>query len=160
MRLTDEFTISTPPQRTYELLLDLRNVASCVPGGEVEPPDENGVYKGRVVVRLGPMKFTYDGSALLIGPPRRKAQVVHGVEDPPMNRLQAIPDVWECPLDDDAHGVVDERLSHFVFDETRQDGLTAPFTTLELELVTHTRACPVVAESRPRGRDSAKLIGQ
>ncbi len=66
MRLTDEFTISTPPQRTYELLLDLRNVASCVPGGEVEPPDENGVYKGRVVVRLGPMKFTYDGSARIV----------------------------------------------------------------------------------------------
>ena len=62
MRLTDQFTISTPPERAFELLLDLRNVAPCVPGGEIEEPDEAGVFPGRVVVKLGPMKFTYTGT--------------------------------------------------------------------------------------------------
>ena len=62
MRLSDQFTISTPPDETFERLLDLRNVAGCVPGGEVDPPDEDGVYSGRVSVRLGPMKFAYEGT--------------------------------------------------------------------------------------------------
>lgn len=62
MQLSDEFTIPVPPDRAYELLLDLQNVASCVPGGEIDAPDEAGVYPGRVTVRLGPMKFSYEGT--------------------------------------------------------------------------------------------------
>jgi carbon monoxide dehydrogenase subunit G len=61
MRLTDEFTISTPPDRAFAMLLDLEWVAPCIPGGEVDPPDANGVYPGRVSVKLGPMKFVYTG---------------------------------------------------------------------------------------------------
>lgn len=62
MRLSDEFTISTPPDEAYQGLLDLRNVAPCVPGGEIDEPDGEGVYPGRVTVRLGPMKFSYAGT--------------------------------------------------------------------------------------------------
>lgn len=62
MRLTDEFTIPVPPALAYEYLLDLENVAPCVPGGEIDPPDGEGVYPGRVTVKLGPMKFTYAGT--------------------------------------------------------------------------------------------------
>jgi carbon monoxide dehydrogenase subunit G len=62
MRLNDEFVIPVAPDRAYALLLRLENVATCVPGGQIEPPDADGVYAGRVVVKLGPMKFTYDGT--------------------------------------------------------------------------------------------------
>ena len=62
MRFTDEFTISLPPDRAYERLLDLAAVAPCVPGGEIDPPDADGVYPGRVTVKLGPMRFTYAGT--------------------------------------------------------------------------------------------------
>lgn len=62
MRLEDEFTISTPPDEAFERLLDLRLVAPCVPGAEIDDPDAEGVYPGRVAVRLGPMKFTYAGT--------------------------------------------------------------------------------------------------
>lgn len=62
MQLADEFIIPVAPDRTFTLLLDLQNVASCVPGGEIEAPDDEGVYAGRVVVRLGPMKFSYEGT--------------------------------------------------------------------------------------------------
>lgn len=61
MRLEDEFTITTPPDRAYELLLDLRRVAPCVPGAEIGEPDAEGFHPGRVSVKVGPMKFTYDG---------------------------------------------------------------------------------------------------
>ena len=62
MRLSEEFTIDLPPDRAFELLLDLQNVALCVPGGEIDPPGADGVYAGRVVVKLGPMKFSYEGT--------------------------------------------------------------------------------------------------
>lgn len=62
MRLADEFTIPVPPDRAFELLLDLANVAPCVPGGELDAPDAEGVYPGRVTVKLGPMRFTYAGT--------------------------------------------------------------------------------------------------
>ncbi len=62
MQLTDEFTVPVTPDRAYELLLDLQNVAPCVPGGEIGDPDAEGVYPGRVTVKLGPMKFSYEGT--------------------------------------------------------------------------------------------------
>ena len=61
MRLIDEFTISTAPDRAYAMLLDLALVAPCVPGAEIDAPDQDGVYPGRVSVRRGPMKFVYAG---------------------------------------------------------------------------------------------------
>ncbi len=63
MQLTDEFTIpAVAPDRAYELLLDLQHVAGCVPGGAIDAPDGDGTYPGRVTVKLGPMKFSYEGT--------------------------------------------------------------------------------------------------
>jgi uncharacterized protein len=62
MHLSEEFTIGLPPDRAFDLLLDLQTVAGCVPGGELDPPDADGIHPGRVVVKLGPMKFSYEGT--------------------------------------------------------------------------------------------------
>ena len=62
MQLTDEFTIPVAPDDAYKALLDLQHVAGCVPGGEIDPPDAEGTYPGRVTVKLGPMKFSYEGT--------------------------------------------------------------------------------------------------
>ncbi len=79
MRLTDEFTISTPPDRAFAMLLDLERVAPCVPGGEIDPPDGEGVYPGRVSVKLGPMKFVYAGRVRLAEQdPVRRTAVIEG----------------------------------------------------------------------------------
>jgi len=79
MQLSDEFTIPVEPDRAYELLLDLENVAHCVPGGEIEPPDEEGVYPGRVTVKLGPMKFSYAGTLRIAErDPEARTAVIEG----------------------------------------------------------------------------------
>ena len=62
-----------------------------------------------------------DGSRLLVAPPRHQAQLVHGVEDPAVNRLQAVTNVGKRTGDDDAHRIVDERLLHLLFDEAGQN---------------------------------------
>ena len=79
MQLNDEFTIPVAPDRAFELLLDLQNVAHCVPGGEIGPPDAEGVYKGKVVVRLGPMKFSYEGTVRIAEQdPAARTAVIEG----------------------------------------------------------------------------------
>lgn len=61
MRLSDEFTISTPPDVAFSSLLDMELVAPCVPGAELGAVLEDGSYPGSVSVKLGPMKFVYRG---------------------------------------------------------------------------------------------------
>ena len=80
MQLTDQFTIpGVPPERAYELLLDLQNVATCVPGGEIGSPDEDGVYPGRVTLKLGPMKFSYEGTLRIAErDPESRTAVIEG----------------------------------------------------------------------------------
>jgi carbon monoxide dehydrogenase subunit G len=79
MRLTDEFTISTAPDRAFTMLLDLERVAPCIPGGEIDPPDADGVYPGRVSVKLGPMKFVYAGRVRFTEQdPVRRTAVIEG----------------------------------------------------------------------------------
>lgn len=78
MRLEHEFTIATPPDRAYGLLLDLRRVAPCVPGAEIGEPDAEGLHPGRVSVKVGPMKFVYDGRVRIVerDPATRTAVIV------------------------------------------------------------------------------------
>jgi carbon monoxide dehydrogenase subunit G len=76
MRITDEFAISLAPDRVYERLLDLEQVAPCVPGGEIDTPDADGVYPGRVTVKLGPMRFTYAGTVRIVERDRASRRAV------------------------------------------------------------------------------------
>jgi uncharacterized protein len=77
MRLIDEFSIAGDPDRAYALLLDLTRIAPCVPGGEIGEPDADGAYPGRVSVKLGPMKFVYDGKVRIVDrdPEARTARI-------------------------------------------------------------------------------------
>jgi carbon monoxide dehydrogenase subunit G len=62
VRIENGFTVALPPDRAFELLLDLERVAPCLPGAELRERREDGSYAVAVKVRLGPMRFTYDGS--------------------------------------------------------------------------------------------------
>lgn len=61
MRLVDEFTIESEPASAFAMLVDLQRIGPCVPGGEIDAPNPDGVFPGRVSVKLGPMKFVYSG---------------------------------------------------------------------------------------------------
>jgi carbon monoxide dehydrogenase subunit G len=80
MQLIDSFTIpAVLPDRAYELLLDLQHVAPCVPGGEIGEPDADGIYPGKVTVKLGPMKFSYEGTLQISErDPQTRTAVIEG----------------------------------------------------------------------------------
>jgi uncharacterized protein len=62
MRIENAFTISTPPDETYQLLIDLPLVASCIPGGELGARADDESYPAKVTVKLGPMRLIYQGT--------------------------------------------------------------------------------------------------
>src|SRR6266566_69068 len=54
--------------------------------------------------------FADDGGGFLVRPARNEAELVHGVEDAPVDGLQPVAHIGQRALHDDAHGIVEERL--------------------------------------------------
>jgi carbon monoxide dehydrogenase subunit G len=65
MKLRNEVVMSAPLERTWPLLLDVPRLVSALPGATVEPEGAEGVYRGSLKVRLGPVAMEYEGSARL-----------------------------------------------------------------------------------------------
>jgi carbon monoxide dehydrogenase subunit G len=63
MKLENQFVVDAPVDRTWATLLDIRRVAQCLPGAELESDGSDGVYRGSMSVKLGPMSLSYKGTA-------------------------------------------------------------------------------------------------
>ena len=62
MELEHSFTIPVPAERAWQVLLDVEQVAPCMPGATVNSVDDD-VVTGRIKVKVGPVALTYSGSA-------------------------------------------------------------------------------------------------
>jgi uncharacterized protein len=65
MKLVNEFTVAAPIEQTWTTLLDVERVASCLPGASIEPVGEDGSYRGRMRVKVGPVSMSYGGTVRL-----------------------------------------------------------------------------------------------
>jgi carbon monoxide dehydrogenase subunit G len=61
----NEFVVRAPLETTWETLLDIERVASCMPGAKLESVDAEGVSEGTMKVKLGPISIAYRGSVQL-----------------------------------------------------------------------------------------------
>ena len=62
MELDHSFTVPVPPDRAWDVLLDVQRIAPCMPGATVEEFDGE-VVTGRIKVKVGPVSLTYRGTA-------------------------------------------------------------------------------------------------
>jgi carbon monoxide dehydrogenase subunit G len=62
MELEHSFTIPVSPERAWQVLLDVEQVAPCMPGATVDSVEGDEVT-GRVKVKVGPVALTYAGKA-------------------------------------------------------------------------------------------------
>ena len=84
----------------------------------------DGVVDRRVAVRVVLADdVADDAGGLLVGLGVVVAQFPHGVQDPPVHGLQAVPHVRQGATHDDAHGVVQIGLTHLVFEVYRENFL-------------------------------------
>src|SRR5580692_8870245 len=65
MELDHSFIVPVPPDRAWEVLLDVDRIAPCMPGATVEEFDGE-VVTGRIKVKVGPVSLTYRGTAKFI----------------------------------------------------------------------------------------------
>lgn len=63
MKLENEFSVAAPLEKTWATLLDIRRVAECLPGATLESDGADGVFRGRMKMKLGPMTLGYEGTA-------------------------------------------------------------------------------------------------
>jgi len=62
MEMDHSFTVPVPPERAWDVLLDVERIAPCMPGATVEEFDGE-VVTGRIKVKVGPVSLTYRGTA-------------------------------------------------------------------------------------------------
>jgi uncharacterized protein len=65
MKIDNEFTVSVPIQRAWQVLTDLAGVAPCMPGAQLTGV-QDGVYSGKVKIKVGPVISDYSGTAQFV----------------------------------------------------------------------------------------------
>src|SRR5436309_1789608 len=80
LKLENEFVVAAGIEPTWAMLLDLSRVSDCLPGAKVEPGEDDGVYRGTMRVKLGPVTVDYAGTAELTDVDESARRVVVLVE--------------------------------------------------------------------------------
>ena len=65
MKLRNEVVVAAPLEETWRTLLDVARVARALPGASIEADAVEGVYRGTMRVKLGPVTTEYTGAATL-----------------------------------------------------------------------------------------------
>ena len=59
IQLENSFVVQVPPQRAWDVLLDVPLVVSCMPGAELVDTVGENAWKTKLTVKLGPMTFVF-----------------------------------------------------------------------------------------------------
>lgn len=62
MQIENEFAVAAPPERLWAYLLDVEQVASCMPGAELTETVDERTWKGKVNMKLGPVSLAFAGT--------------------------------------------------------------------------------------------------
>jgi uncharacterized protein len=63
MKLDNEFTVGVPIGQAWGVLTDLELIAPCMPGAQLTGVTDDGVYSGKVRIKVGPVTAEYSGTA-------------------------------------------------------------------------------------------------
>ncbi len=63
MLITNAFDVAQPVDKVWRFFDDIPQVASCLPGAELTEDLGDGKYKGKVAIRMGPVKLQFAGTA-------------------------------------------------------------------------------------------------
>jgi uncharacterized protein len=78
MQITHEFEVSRPVDTVWTFFQDVPSVAECLPGAELLENKGDGVYVGKVSVKLGPLSATFEGEAKVVPDDATKSGSIDG----------------------------------------------------------------------------------
>lgn len=65
MEFDNTLEVPLPPEEAWQVLLDIRRIATCIPGAELTEVVDERTYRGKVAVRIGPVALSLVGQARL-----------------------------------------------------------------------------------------------
>jgi len=63
MLITNDFDVAQPVDRVWQFFQDIPQIASCLPGAELTDDLGDDKYRGKVAVRMGPVRLQFAGTA-------------------------------------------------------------------------------------------------
>ena len=63
MLIKNEFEVAEPVEKVWQFFDNIPQVAACLPGAELTEDLGDGKYKGKVAVRMGPVRLQFAGNA-------------------------------------------------------------------------------------------------
>ncbi len=61
MEFDNSFEVPLAPAQAWDVLMDIRSIAHCMPGAELTEIVDDKNYKGKIAVRLGPVALAFAG---------------------------------------------------------------------------------------------------
>lgn len=83
MEFTNSFEVSLPPEQAWPWLMDVESIVPCMPGAELIEKRDDGSFKGKISVRLGPvgLNFICDAKFVDVDNDKYKARIVASGSD-------------------------------------------------------------------------------
>jgi uncharacterized protein len=76
MLIENDFEVAEPVDKVWQFFEDIPQVASCLPGAEITEDLGDEKYKGKVAVRMGPVRLQFAGTADITERDERARRVV------------------------------------------------------------------------------------
>jgi uncharacterized protein len=65
MLIEDSFTVRTPVDRLWAFIQDVERIAPCMPGAELTEVVDDRTWKGKVLVKFGPVQMSFSGTVVM-----------------------------------------------------------------------------------------------
>jgi uncharacterized protein len=115
MQFENDFEVASPIETVWDTLLNVEEVAPCMPGAEVLEQTGDSSYKVAIKVRLGPVSMQYRGDVEIVDP------------DPSAHQAKMVAKATEARGQGTANAEIGMRLEE-------QDGKTRAVLTTDLRL--------------------------
>lgn len=80
MLIQDSFVIHAPQEKVWDFLFDIPQLSQCIPGIESVEVVDDKTYRGKLVVKVGPIRSAFSGVVTLteVNAPDRIAGTLEG----------------------------------------------------------------------------------
>jgi carbon monoxide dehydrogenase subunit G len=113
VKISQRFTVARPPADVWAFFQDVPAVARCMPGAELTQDKGDGLFAGKIKVRLGPFGANFEGEAKVSADAAKHSGHVEGkgVDKRGGSRSRMVMDYRLTPADGGTEVTVDADIT-------------------------------------------------